>query len=60
MAYKRKSLKEVACEYRVIVRFLATVLKSPDAACDFIDEFEYQLGLWAWCAICSNCMGCRA
>lgn len=45
MAYKHKSLKEAACEHRVIVRYLATVLKSPDVACDFIDEFEYQLGL---------------
>lgn len=45
MAYKRKILKEAAREYRDIVRYLAEVLNSPDAACGFMDEFDYQLGL---------------
>lgn len=45
MAYKRKILKDAAREYRDIVRYLATVLCSPDAARGFIDEFDYQLGL---------------
>ncbi len=45
MAYKRKILKEAAREYREIVRYLATVLGSPDAARGFMDEFDYQLDL---------------
>lgn len=45
MAYKRKILKEAAREYRDIVRYLAEVLNSPDAARGFMDEFDYQLGL---------------
>ena len=45
MAYKRRILEEAAREYRDIVSYLATVLCSPDAACGFMDEFEYQLDL---------------
>ena len=45
MAYKRKILKEAAREYRDIVRYLAAVLGSPDAARGFMDEFDYQLRL---------------
>ncbi len=45
MAYKRKILKEAAREYRDIVRYLAEVLNSPDAASGFMDEFNYQLSL---------------
>lgn len=45
MACKRKILEEAAREYRDIVRYLDTVLGSPDAARSFMDEFDYQLGL---------------
>ncbi len=45
MAYRRIILKEAAREYRDIVRYLATVLCSPEAARGFVDEFDYQLGL---------------
>lgn len=45
MAYKRRILKEAAREYHDIVRYLATVLNSPDAARGFVDEFERQLDL---------------
>ncbi len=45
MAYKRKILKTAAIEYREIVRYLTTVLVSPEAARSFVDEFESQLDL---------------
>ncbi len=43
MAYKRRILEEAAREYRDIVRYLATVLRSPVAARSFMDEFDHQL-----------------
>ena len=45
MAFKRVILREAQREYRNIVAYLVEVLKSPRAATDFMDEFEYQLGL---------------
>lgn len=40
-------LDEAQREYRAIVDYLANVLKSPQAACGFMDEFDRQLSLIA-------------
>lgn len=45
MGFRRVILREAQKEYRNIIEYLANVLKSPQAAVDFMDEFEYQLGL---------------
>lgn len=47
MAYRRVILKSAQVEYREIVAYLAEVLKSPQAAVRFMNEFDYQLDLIA-------------
>lgn len=47
MGFRRVILREAQKEYRNIIEYLVDVLKSPQAAMDFMDEFEYQLGLVA-------------
>lgn len=43
MAYRAVILDEAQREYLAIVSYLADVLKSPQAAAGFMDEFERQL-----------------
>lgn len=45
MTYKVKILSEAQMEIREIVEYLAKVLKSPQAATGFIDEFQNQVDL---------------
>ncbi|MEE0705179.1 MAG: type II toxin-antitoxin system RelE/ParE family toxin [Adlercreutzia sp.] len=45
MAYKKVILKSAQAEYRDIVSYLVEVLKSPQAAIHFMNEFDYQLDL---------------
>lgn len=45
MTYKVKILSEAQKELREIVNYLAKVLKSPQAATGFIDEFQSQVVL---------------
>lgn len=47
MAYKKVILKSAQAEYRDIVSYLVEVLKSPQAAAHFMNEFDYQLDLIA-------------
>lgn len=47
MSFRRVILREAQKEYRSIIDYLVGVLKSPQAAVDFMNEFEYQLGLVA-------------
>lgn len=47
MAYKKVILKSAQAEYRDIVSYLVEVLKSPQAAARFMNEFDYQLDLIA-------------
>lgn len=45
MAYRAVILREAQREYHDIVAYLAEILKSPQAAGNFMDEFARQLGL---------------
>lgn len=45
MTYKVEILSEAQMEIREIVEYLAKVLKSPQAATGFIDEFQNQVDL---------------
>lgn len=45
MAYKRVISDEAKREYTAIVEYLATILKSPQAAAGFMDAFDKQLSL---------------
>ena len=49
MAYKRVILSQAQIEYKEIVSYLTTILKSPQAARNFIDEFTRQIDM-----ICEN------
>lgn len=45
MVYEAVILDEAKREFRAIVDYLCNMLKSPQAASDFMDEFEYQVSL---------------
>ena len=45
MTYRAVILTETQKEYEEIVFYLAEVLKSPQAALHFMDEFDYQIDL---------------
>ena len=45
MTYKVKILGEVQKEFREIIDYLAKVLKSPQVAIGFIDEFQNHVAL---------------
>ncbi len=47
MAYRKVILKSAQGEYREIVAYSVEVLKSPQAAVHFMNEFDYQLDLIA-------------
>ncbi len=47
MACKKVILDEAQREYRTIASYLAEVLKSPQAAANFMDTFDRQLSLIA-------------
>jgi len=47
MACKKVILDEAQREYRAIVSYLVEVLKSPQAAANFMDAFDEQLSLIA-------------
>lgn len=45
MAYRRYILDEAKREYQDIVAYMVEVLKSPQAALNFLAEFDHQLEL---------------
>ena len=45
MAYKVSILESAQREFQEIVNYLLNILKSPHAAENFINEFEYQVSL---------------
>lgn len=45
MAYRVVILDEAQKEYEAIVAYLIDVLQSPQAAINFMDEFDYQVSI---------------